>query len=130
VDERPVEEGINRVGIRSIKPKEDEMLRVAFRLWLVSTALYLMVLGYQYRQVLGGLMQRDWVLAIQYGVNNAVCDAGIQRYCRDLHVGFWQEKQLNETFGLFVVLFVVPVLFFPVLRMVLWAFEKPAKGVA
>ena len=103
------------------------MFRTAVRLWLVLVLVYWTVIGYEYHDQLSGPVQRDWALAIQYGLNGMICDMGIAELCRDLHIHFWQVTQLNETFTLFVTIFGGPIALAVLLLLLLWAFKKPAR---
>ncbi len=98
------------------------MFRVGFRLWLVVTFLYLVFVVYQHRH---SILGRDWMLAIEHGLNSFSCEIGAASFCRKSSIPFWRTSELNETVGLLVAIVGVPLALFCVLLMIVWAFKRP-----
>lgn len=103
------------------------MLRMLLRTWLVLTIAWLMYGLYLHRDKLITFKDRDWALALQYGLNNLVCDIKMLGGCRDLSIPFFQRSQLNETFGLAVTFVGYPLLGLLACLVLAWILHAPKR---
>jgi hypothetical protein len=102
------------------------MRRALSRLWLVATLFWWTYSLFEARDRLSTFGERDWLLALNYGVNNLFCDLRILGLCREVAVPFFQRSQVNETFGLFTTFVGVPLLLFLLCLLIAWVFSTPA----
>jgi Ca2+/Na+ antiporter len=85
------------------------MLRVWLRLWVVLTVLWTAYSIYDNRDKLSNLANRDWKLAYEYGLNNALCELKIPTLCKKMNISPWRQSSLNETFMLIVIFVGAPI---------------------
>jgi hypothetical protein len=104
------------------------MLGVLLRFWLVITILWWGYNLYIHRDKLGTLKERDWMQALEYGVNNIFCEIKIFGNCKAISVPFFQRSQVNETFGLIVSFIGYPMLALIACLILAWILHKPKKA--
>ena len=105
-----------------------EMCRMLLRIWLVAVILLWGYHLYLYRDKLHTFKDRDWRLALEYGINNFLCDFKVFGNCRDVPVPFWKRTEINETFGIIVNFFGWPLLLLVVCLIVAWILRSPRRA--
>jgi len=85
------------------------MSRILLRLWAIAAAAWIAYSANENHDKLTNLSGRDWRAALEYGINNILCDLKSPVLCRTSSVSPWRQTELNETFVLLVIFVGVPV---------------------
>jgi hypothetical protein len=105
------------------------MLVKLLRLWIVVTIVWIAYHLYLYREKLSTFRDRNWGEALDYGVNNILCDWRISGLCRDVSVSFFRRSEVNETFGFMVTFVGWPVLLLAACLIIAWIARAPRRQV-
>jgi hypothetical protein len=111
-----------------LRSQEMNMIGLLLRLWLVVTVIWWGYNLYLNRDMLGTFKDRDWAQALEYGVNNIICDLKIPSYCREISISFWQKSHVNETFGLIVTFVGWPILLFVLCFAIAWVLPSKKRS--
>ena len=101
------------------------MTAIFMRLWFVLVTVWLGYSLYIHRDMLNTFRHRDWLKALEFGLNSLACDIKLGSYCRDMQIPFFQKSSIVETWGLIVTFVGWPAVAFFACLVMAWVMHGP-----